>query len=123
MKENTNHCVFEVQISDRNGNSGIITKEITIQNGSYTGIYQYNINKNSPENGTVNVRENATEGQIVEITATPDEAYEPTSVEVMTDSGKIVEIEDKGNYTYTFTMPSEDVTVTVIFTEQTSPSP
>lgn len=77
----------------------------------------YNITVAPYENGTVKVQETAEANKEVVVTATPDEGYE-AKISVTTKSGAPVAVKDAK-----FTMPAEDVTVTVNFTEKaTKPS-
>ena len=57
-------------------------------------------------------------GDTVTITATPDQGYEADNVTVVGASGTTVEV-TKGENSYTFSMPSENVTVSATFKEAT----
>ena len=77
----------------------------------------YNITVAPYENGKVEVQKTSEANKEVTVTATPDEGYE-AKISVTTKSGAPVAVKDAK-----FTMPAEDVTVTVNFTEKaTKPS-
>ncbi len=57
-------------------------------------------------------------GDTVTITVTPDQGYEADNVTVVGASGTTVEV-TKGENSYTFSMPSENVTVSATFKEAT----
>ena len=78
----------------------------------------YNITVAPYENGKVSVdKTTAKAGETVTVTATPDEGY-VAKISVTTKSGATVAVKDAK-----FTMPAEDVTVTVTFTKKaTDPS-
>ena len=59
----------------------------------------------------------ASKGTLVTITVTPDTGYEVASLSVVDEDGNEVEVEDKGNGKYTFTMPASEVSVKVTFAE------
>lgn len=82
----------------------------------YTGKYSYEITVAKTENGSVSVDKYATEGEEVTITVTPDKAFKLDELSV-TAGGKDVEITNNGDGTYTFTMPSNKVTITASFIE------
>lgn len=70
---------------------------------------------NSVENGTVTgVPATAKMGEEVTITATPTEGYEAT-VEVKDSKNAAIAVTKGADNEYTFTMPADDVTVTVTF--------
>lgn len=97
--------------STNNGSSGSATSWYTISVGSTS-------------NGTVTVnRTNATRGNTVTITVTPDSGYQLGSLIVTDRNGDEVRTEKTGDNTYTFTMPASRVTVTATFTEITSDLP
>ncbi len=66
--------------------------------------------------GTVTVSPSrASSGRTVTITATPDLGYELESLTVLDSRGQPLELTNKGNGRYTFTMPSSRVTVEASF--------
>lgn len=77
----------------------------------------YNITVAPYENGKVEVQKTSEANKEVTVTATPDEGY-VAKISVTTKSGATVAVKDAK-----FTMPAEDVTVTVTFTKKaTDPS-
>ena len=77
----------------------------------------YNITVDPYENGKVEVQKTSEANKEVTVTATPDKGYE-AKISVTTKSGAPVAVKDAK-----FTMPAEDVTVTVTFTKKaTDPS-
>lgn len=77
----------------------------------------YNITVAPYENGKVEVQKTSEANKEVTVTATPDDGY-VAKISVTTKSGATVAVKDAK-----FTMPAEDVTVTVNFTEKaTKPS-
>ena len=67
--------------------------------------------------GTVTVSPSrASSGRTVTITATPDLGYELESLTVLDSRGQPLELTNKGNGKYTFTMPASRVTVEASFT-------
>lgn len=82
----------------------------------YSGKYSYAINVANMDNGSVSVDKYATEGEKVTLAVSPDKAYKLDELTV-TAGGKEVEVTDNGDGTYTFTMPSGNVKVSVTFVE------
>lgn len=77
----------------------------------------YNITVAPYENGKVEVQRTSEANKEVTVTATPDDGY-VAKISVTTKSGATVAVKDAK-----FTMPAEDVTVTVTFTKKaTDPS-
>ena len=60
----------------------------------------------------------ATEGDTVTLTATPDDGYKTESVTVTDSTGNVVPVTDNGDGTYTFTQPAGNVTVTATFVKK-----
>ncbi|MEE0511993.1 MAG: hypothetical protein UDG94_12260, partial [Peptococcaceae bacterium] len=85
-------------------------------NTYYTGKYSYAINVANMDNGSVSVDKYATEGEKVTLTVSPDKAYKLDEL-TLTVNGKEVDLTDNGDGTYTFTMPSGNVKVSVTFVE------
>ena len=71
---------------------------------------QYSVTTKSDNVTFGGLADKYTWGDVVEFTVTPDEWYNITSV---TATGG-VQITDKGNGTYSFTMPSNDIEITVV---------
>ena len=71
------------------------------------------------ENGTVSTSpKNASKGDDVTITATPDKGYEVGDIVAKDAKGNKLTLKDNGDGTYTFTMPASKVTVTAAFAEK-----
>ncbi|MGN0476066.1 MAG: starch-binding protein, partial [Ruminococcus sp.] len=84
---------------------------------TYQEAGTYSVNKATTSNGSFTVSPStAKENATITITATPSDGYAVDTVTVTGSSGT-VDVTGSGN-TYTFTMPAEDVTVTVTFKEQ-----
>ena len=77
-----------------------------------------------PENGAVTVDpERARSGSRVTVTVTPDSGYKLGELVVTDKDGKKLELTDKGNGQYTFTMPSGKVEVAAEFVKEVEVSP
>lgn len=77
-----------------------------------------------PENGSVTVDpERARSGSRVTVTVTPDSGYKLGDLVVTDKDGKKLELTDKGNGQYTFTMPSGKVEVAAEFVKEVEVSP
>ena len=77
----------------------------------------------STKNGDVTVSpKNASKGDRVTITVTPDKGYELDKLTVKDASGNKLKLTDKGNGKYTFTMPGSKVTVSAEFVEEQAAS-
>lgn len=82
--------------------------------GSSSGAL-YNVTAAATKNGQLLVTaKNATAGSSVAVNVKPDEGYKIALVKVTTASGKTVEVKEL-NGSYSFVMPSEDVTVEAEF--------
>lgn len=79
----------------------------------------YNISIAEAENGTVSVPTTANEGSIVALSASPEKGYILNTITVTDASGNPVETTAQEDGSYTFVMPSSDVTVTAAFKEDT----
>ena len=76
----------------------------------------YAVTTPDPANGTVTVSPSrASSGRTVTITAAPDLGYELESLTVLDSRNQPLELTNKGNGKYTFTMPSSRVTVEATF--------
>ena len=83
----------------------------------------YAVSVPSAKNGDVTVSpKNASKGDRVTITVTPDKGYELDSLTVKDASGNKLKLTDKGNGKYTFTMPGSKVTVSAEFVEEQAAS-
>ena len=84
----------------------------------------YAVTAPSTKNGDVTVSpKNASKGDRVTITVTPDKGYELDSLTVMDASGNKLKLTDKGNGKYTFTMPASKVEVNATFVKEVETSP
>ena len=83
----------------------------------------YAVSAPSTKNGDVTVSpKNASKGDRVTVTVTPDKGYELDSLTVKDASGNKLKLTDKGNGKYTFTMPGSKVTVSAEFVEEQAAS-
>ena len=91
--------------------------------GSSGSGRSYAVTAPSTKNGDVTVSpKNASKGDRVTITVTPDKGYELDSLTVKDASGNKLKLTDKGNGKYTFTMPGSKVTVSAEFVEEQAAS-
>ena len=100
---------------------------VTVTNPSSSGSSRprYDVTTPSkPENGSVTVDpERARSGSRVTVTVTPDSGYKLGELVVTDRDGKKLELTDKGNGQYTFTMPSGKVEVAAEFVKEVEVSP
>ena len=83
----------------------------------------YAVSAPSTKNGDVTVSpKNASKGDRVTITVTPDKGYELDKLTVKDANGNKLKLTDKGNGKYTFTMPGGKVTVSAEFVEEQAAS-
>lgn len=83
----------------------------------------YTVSAPSTKNGDVTVSpKNASKGDRVTVTVTPDKGYELDKLTVKDASGNKLKLTDKGNGKYTFTMPGSKVTVSAEFVEEQAAS-
>ena len=83
----------------------------------------YAVSASSTKNGDVTVSpKNASKGDRVTVTVTPDKGYELDKLTVKDASGNKLKLTDKGNGKYTFTMPGSKVTVSAEFVEEQAAS-
>ena len=83
----------------------------------------YAVTAPSTKNGDVTVSpKNASKGDRVTITVTPDKGYELDKLTVKDASGNKLKLTVKGNGKYTFTMPGSKVTVSAEFVEEQAAS-
>ena len=91
--------------------------------GSSSSGRSYAVSAPSTKNGDVTVSpKNASKGDRVTVTVTPDKGYELDSLTVKDASGNKLKLTDKGNGKYTFTMPGSKVTVSAEFVEEQAAS-
>lgn len=81
----------------------------------------YAINVNSPENGTISISPNAGQGSTVTLTVKPDQGYQLDRLAVTDKNGSKLNLIDKGNGKYTFTMPASEVSVEASFEKISGP--
>ena len=107
---------------------GVKTYTLTILRNSGTGGNEgggggssspsYSITVDKTKNGTITVSpRNASHGDTVTITATPDKGYELEMLKVLDRSGDALKLTEK-NGKYTFKMPSGKVTIKASFVEE-----
>ena len=83
----------------------------------------YAVSAPSTKNGDVTVSpKNASKGDRVTVTVTPDKGYELDKLTAKDASGNKLKLTDKGNGKYTFTMPGSKVTVSAEFVEEQAAS-
>ena len=91
--------------------------------GSSSSDRSYAVTAPSTKNGDVTVSpKNASKGDRVTVTVTPDKGYELDKLTVKDASGNKLKLTDKGNGKYTFTMPGSKVTVSAEFVEEQAAS-
>ncbi len=96
---------------------GDVSVEITYKATSHGIIFE------EPKHGKVTVApKEATIGEKVTITATPDEGYEVDTVTVKDADGKSVKVSINSDGTYSFKMPANGAKVFVTFKETNCPS-
>ncbi len=101
---------FTVRSSNSNSSSG--------SNSSGSGDSNYTVSIPGTKNGDVSVTpKNASKGDTVTVTVKPDSGYELGMISVKDASGNTVKLTDKGDGTYTFTMPGSMVTISAEFVE------
>ena len=100
-----------------------LVRKPTSSSGSSRPRYDVTI-PSKPENGSVTVDpERARSGSRVTVTVTPDSGYKLGELVVTDRDGKKLELTDKGNGQYTFTMPSGKVEVAAEFVKEVEVSP
>lgn len=86
--------------------------------GGVVGEVDSKIIVNAGTQGTVSVAPaEVKSGDKVTVTVKPNTGYMVDSVKVTDEDGKAIEVKDNGNGTYTFTMPSGKVNVSVTYKE------
>lgn len=91
--------------------------------GSSSSDRSYAVSAPSAKNGDVTVSpKNASKGDRVTVTVTPDKGYELDKLTVKDANGNKLKLTDKGNGKYTFTMPGSKVTVSAEFVEEQAAS-
>ena len=91
--------------------------------GSSSSGSSYTVSVPSTKNGDVTVSpKNASKGDTVTITVKPDSGYELDTLTVKDASGNKLNLTDKGDGKYTFTMPGSKVNVSAEFVEEQAAS-
>ena len=101
------------------GSSTTVNKGTTSSGGGGgSSSPSYSITVDKTKNGTITVSpRNASHGDTVTITATPDKGYELEMLKVLDRSGDALKLTEK-NGKYTFKMPSGKVTIKASFVEE-----
>lgn len=99
------------------GNSGEVDDGFGNDNlYSDNGSLKYTISVPSVSGGKISVNPSrASKGRTVTLTAAPNEGYELAALAVTDSNGNELELTDKGNGKYIFTMPASNVTVSATF--------
>lgn len=109
---------FNVDVSKRLAEDTCTTTISPTASGGGSSRPTYPVEAVDTPNGEVKTTPTrASKGTLVTITVTPDTGYEVASLSVVDEDGNEVEVEDKGNGKYTFTMPASEVSVNVTFAE------
>ena len=110
---------FTVEVPKQNGGSSGGSSS----GGDSSSGRSYAVTAPSTKNGDVTVSpKNASKGDRVTVTVTPDKGYELDKLTVKDASGNKLKLTDKGNGKYTFTMPGSKVTVSAEFVEEQAAS-
>ena len=105
---------------DNNHNSAKATCTVSVTQQVPPANPNYRVDLPTPENGTITADPAAAkQGTEVTLTVTPEEGYEVGEVTVTDRFGDTVEVTENADGTYTFTMPSGQVSVEVTFVEAT----
>ena len=83
---------------------------------------KYIIEKEKMNHGTVTVKSEGRYGEEITIIAEPDRGYEVDKIKVTDDSGKDIEVTEKKENSYAFSMPRRKVTVEATFKKIERPS-
>ena len=98
---NSNTCIVSVTYKGRSHHSSSTSNTVSASTAS---------------NGKVSLdKSTAKKGDTVTVTVTPDAGYQLDKLTVTDAKGKTVDVTDKGNGKFTFTMPEGKVTVTPTF--------
>ena len=104
-----------LKVQTSKSNNSTTTSSGSGSSGSYTPP-TYTITQPTVAGGKVSVSpESASPGDTVTITATPDAGYKLVSLSVSDASGKNLDLTDKGNGQYSFTMPNNKVSLNAEF--------
>ena len=120
-KEASDTC--QVSVTRRSSSVSVTRKSSGSSSSSSGSSGSYAVSASSTKNGDVTVSpKNASKGDRVTVTVTPDKGYELDSLTVKDASGNKLKLTDKGNGKYTFTMPGSKVTVSAEFVEEQAAS-
>lgn len=89
------------------------TCEVSVSTYHYTGSYNYPVNINDVENGSLSLAKEdqwATTGEEITVTVVPDKGYMLNELTIISN-GKEIEYIDNGDGTITFTMPEGAVNI------------
>lgn len=105
-------------VKDANGTvTGYTVTRPTYSGGTSSSGEGVNVPKT--EHGTITVDPaDASKGEKVTITATPDKGYKLGTIEVVDKNGKAVELKQESDGTFTFTMPEGGVTIKATFVDE-----
>lgn len=105
------------------GGGTVVPSNPVIPSGNTTSP-TYTISVPTTEGGSINVTpKSAAKGATIVITAMPDVGYELADIVVTDNDGKPIELTDKGNGKYSFTMPAGKITIDATFqTQETKPN-
>ena len=96
----------------------------TTTGGGSSGPTRYTVSAPSVDNGRVALSSNrASKGSTVTLTVTPDEGYELAALTVTDAAGNVLELTDRGDGRYAFTMPAGQVEIHAEFREIAGPEP
>ena len=117
---------YKWRFTPANANYETLTGEVELYHVTYGGggssVPTYPVSTpDRTENGSVTVSpKNAAKGDTVTITVEPDSGYELETVTVTDKDGNELELTDKGDGKYSFTMPSGKVEIKATFMEDNS---
>lgn len=121
VKGDKNHsdtavAVFEVKIEESNEENNNTPSNPTGSYSSHNSGNSYLITVLHPENGVIVAeRKAASPGTTVMVTGKPNEGYLLKTLTVTDKTGALLDVIDKGDGKYTFTMPASAVTVMATF--------
>ncbi len=100
----------------KKSDSGSGSPDISGGGGSASSSTKYDVIVEDTENGKITLSDDeAKKGDEVTITVTPDEGYVLDKLTVLDEDGDEVDVEENADGTFTFTMPSDDVTISATF--------
>lgn len=114
---------YDSEITYAPGKLSIVAKPSTPSSGSSDSGYKVTLPA-SVSNGSVKSNVTTAEkGDTVTITATPAKGYVVDSLKVTDKNGSELELTDKGNGRYSFTMPGSKVSVEITFKAEAQQNP